>query len=504
MKLFKLRSNSTTDKTTEFSARLGSSITIQPNARIGLKSIFINGSIRDYLVLEADQTFQLFSSTDYYQNISIPSGNYTSASLTKQITDKLNTSYYMNVFAGDGGVYAPKISTPIGNDANETTFLGIDWNCSLDRGNLYKCAIAFNCNNSILSPVYKTVNITNNDGVYTSSVNPNLYDNKKYAISQTPISRGCNYVGYTLNTLGGAGGNTATDFKAIFGIYDGSKRTSGSTILRPQDYDCCFAIRRQTLRISIWNNGVEDLLQLQPQQLATAGMRFYILPNGDTYRFVIISANGLNEIYNQTSGTKIFTNTNIYSAFTINDNLTSIGNIQTVSSPFFAVENNIVSSNYTPEFSIDTTKVEGSATRITINFGEPVNSQALQNLLGYLQPELTINASSFTFIAQVQVDKDQLEDVSVAIQNLDINSYDTSKSLGFKCATIMTVDSLQQTASAAGAFSYDVPTVIMISMNNDKPISLSSFLVRITSQNIPINIPSGVCSITVLIDDSEK
>jgi hypothetical protein len=68
----------------------------------------------------------------------------------------------------------------------------------------------------------------------------------------------------------------------------------------------------------------------------------------------------------------------------------------------------------------------------------------------------------------------------------------------------MTVDSLQQTASAAGAFSYDVPTVIMISMNNDKPISLSSFLVRITSQNIPINIPSGVCSITVLIDDSEK
>jgi hypothetical protein len=503
MKLFKLRSNQDTDKTTQFSARLGSAVTIKPHATIGLKSIYINGSIRDYLTLEADQTFQLFSSTDYYQNISIPSGNYTSTTLTKEITDKLNASYYMNVFVGDGGVYAPKISTSVGGDANETTFLGIDWNCSLDRGNLYKCAIAFNCNNSILSPVYKTVQITNNDGVYTSSVNPNLYDNKKYAISQTPISRGCNYVSYTLNALGNLQGTSDTaNFKAIFGIYDGSKRTSGSTILRPQDYDCCFSVRNKDLRISIWNNGVENLLQ--PQQLATAGMRFYILPNGDTYRFVIINAAGTVVNYNQTSGTKIFTNTNIYSAFTINDNQTSIGNIQTVSSPFFAVDNNIVSSNYTPEFSIDTTKVEGSATRITVNFGAPVNSQALQNLLGYLQTELTINASSFTFIAQDQVDKDQLEDVSVAIQNLDINSYDTSKSVGFKCATIMTVDSLQQTAGAAGAFSYDVPNVIMISMNNDVPISLSSFLVRITSENLPIDIPSGVCSITVLIDDSEK
>lgn len=503
MKLFKLRSNSSTDKTTEFSARLGSSITIQPNARIGLKSIFINGSIRDYLVLDADQTFQLFSSANYYQNISIPAGNYTSAVLTKIITDKLNASYYMNVFAGDGGVYAPKISTPIGDNANETTFLGIDWNCSLDRGNLYKCAIAFNCNNSVLSPVYKTINITNNDGVYTSSVNPNLYDNKKYAISQTPISRGCNYVSYTLNALGNSQvGAKPPDFKAIFGIYDGSKRTSSSTVLQPQDYDCCFSVRNVDLRISIWNNGVENLLQ--PQRLATAGMRFYILPSGDTYRFVIINADGTAVDYNQTAGTKIFTNTNIYSAFTINDNRTSIGNIQTVSSPFFAVSNNIVSSNYVPEYSIDSSKVEGSATRITINFGEPVNSYALQNLLGYKQPLLTINASSFTFIAQDQVDTDQLEDVSVAIQNLDINSYDTSKSVGFKCATIMTIDSMQQTVSAAGAFSYDVPNVVMISMNNTLPISLSSFLVRITSQNIPINIPSGVCSITVLIDDSEK
>lgn len=495
MKLFKLRSNPDTDRTTQFSARLGSAVAIKPGARIAFKSIYLDGSVRDTITLESSISFTVYSSKNYSQIVNVPQGNYTRNELMKVITDGLNTSYYMGLILTNG-VYVPKIVGVNGSDAKIGTFLGMDWNALVDSSNNYKCSIAFNCSNDPEVISFLLNSVIQNGGTYTTQI---TNSGDSYAISQTPISRGCNYVSFVLSALPEPG--EADILGCCLGIYDGVSRMENNK-LSYEDYDCCFAITTDN-KVSVWNKSNQSFTYLNV--VATAGMRFYILSTGSTYKFVIVSADGTQILGLQGQGVKQFTNNNVYCAFTIYETVYALSAITSVNSPYYGVnQNNVITYTPTMDFGIKSSKVEGGKSNIEISFIEPTDTRILQNILGYLSPTLTAAATQYTFKSNDQIDSDSLEDVSIAIQNLDISSYDTSKSVGFKCATIMTIDSLAQTVSAGGAYSYDVPTPIFIEMNNTQPISLSSFLVRITSQNIPLGIPNGVCSITVLIDDSGK
>jgi hypothetical protein len=496
MKLFKLRSNPDTDATTQFSARLGSSVNIKPGAKIAFKSIYLDGSVRDTITLESSISFTVYSAANYSQVVSVPSGTYTRNTLMKVITDGLNTSYYMGLIQVNG-VYVPKIVKSNGTDAKIASFLGMDWNVITDAANNYKTSIAFNCSNDPEVLPFIQNNVVQNGGTYTTQT---ANDGGSYAISQTSISRGCNYVSFVLSALPAPA--VEEDIVACsLGIYDGVSRIDNEK-LNYNDYDCSFVITTDN-KVSVWNKSNESFTYLNV--VATAGMRFYILSSGNTYKFVIVKADGTEILGLQGQGVKQFTNGDIYCAFTIYVPVYALSTITSVNSPYDGVnQNNIITYTPTMDFGVKSSKVGGGKSNIEINFIEPVDTRILQNILGYSSPTLIVAATQFTFKSDDRIDSDNLEDVSIAIQNLDISSYDTSKSVGFKCATIMTIDSLAQTVSAGGAYSYDVPTPIFIEMNNTQPISLSSFLVRITSQNIPLAIPNGVCSITVLIDDSEK
>jgi hypothetical protein len=496
MKLFKLRSNPATDTTTQFTARLGSAVNIKPGAKIAFKSIFLDGSVRDTITLESDISFTVYSSSNYSQIVSVPQGSYTRNDLMKVITDGLNTSYYMGLILVNG-VYVPKITGRTGTDSKISTFIGMDWNALVDSSNNYKCSIAFNCSEDPEVLTFTQNNIIQNGGTYTTQT---ANDGDSYAISQRPIARGCNYVSFVLSALP-APGVEVDVLGCCLGIYNGVSRDNNEK-LNIEDYDCCFAITTDN-KVSVWNKSNQSYTYLNV--VATAGMRFYILSSANTYKFVIVKADGTEILGLQGQGIKQFTNDNVYCAFTIYGTVYALSTITSANSPYFGVnQNNVITYTPTMDFGVKSSKVQGGKSNIEISFIEPVDTRILQNILGFLQPTLIASATQFTFKSADQIDSDNLEDVSVAIQNLDISSYDTSKSVGFKCATIMTIDSLSQTVSAGGAYAYDVPTPIFIEMNNDKTISLSSFLVRITSQNIPLGIPNGVCSITVLIDDSGK
>ena len=493
MKLFKLRSNPDYDKTTEYSARLGNAITIKPNAKIAFKSIYLDGSVRDNISLESSVSFKIYSSSNYGEIITIPQGLYTRQGLMKTITDALNTSYYIRLVDEDGNITPVPVKSD-GASIKSERFIGMDWNALTDSTNNYKCSIAFNCGNSLQTSTFVTTDLIQNGNTYSTQQN-NLYSS--YAMSKLPISRGCNYVVFVMSALPAP--SQSSNIAFIFGIYNGLTRAD-ETQLSENDYDCCFTIAKNNKVFMYANETFTDL-----NVVATANMKFYIMPEGNLYKFYVVSADGTQILGTQATAPKKFTNDNVYTAFTICNTGYSVSSIYSINSPYYSIApSELITYTPTMDFGINSSKLGGGVTSVAIDFTQPIDTRILQNILGFLTPRIEVSASQYTFKATDQIDSDGLEDVSINIQNLDISSYDTSKSVGFKTPTIMTIDSLSQTVSAGGSYSYDVPTPVFIEMNNTTPISLSSFLVRITSQNQPIDMPNGICSITVLIDDSGK
>lgn len=461
-----------------FTASISTPMTINKNAQVALKSMYLNTVGQNYIEVYDGITFYVLYVLDGTKYLTtLISGQYTADGFCEMVDDQLNRQLSYN------------------NTQTTASTNSFQWKTSItDAGNIN---IAFNrsLNKAPVKIMYNTTNVQLNsstiynkqagaaDTAYIYSYLYGLLGNFVHNINVTPVGETapvyncglCTNLSY-LNITD----NTQT---LPLSAYIWGAGVDGSGNLCP--------ILNGTL-LTPFKNGDANITASTVTKISIQGAAGAVV----AYLTVSDTVVGPLQIASSLDTAGLFRSDNLINlAITMNDNATTFQIANTSENLFYKADSLGQISPIVGQTLI-VANLTGSTSKVTIDFLGNNNSA---KFLGFNAVTYSLNAVAGFFLGNRVLLNDTLENIVVEASSMSqIESYDTEFN-GYKRPILYFFGSLD--IDATGGCSAEVINPIYLSLKNDQPMTLASFTIRICDSdgnNIPV---SSGSVINLLIND---
>jgi hypothetical protein len=458
VRFIRLKSN-VGDNTSQFTCNLSAPIVLNPNAKIALKSVNLNGLDQTFLRITRDLIITFKPSATISYNITVPAGKYSKNSLVSTITNLMNSAFtYDNFNVG-------------------TATEGFEWRCSIGDDDRFVYTYKRIANNSS-AEFSKSTNVGGAVGSYKRS-DANS-DDTAFIISKLPVNRG-----NTLTQLQIADGSITT--KLLFGLT--STTAVGLTSLpisnylygtgvNPSDNNFLYTIVNGAFGEKIGTGfKMDTIIKIQLEHF------------GGIPVIKLVDGTGVVATQNIASSINLFNN--YYTALTLETDPETFTFPIYYDSPFLQqvgqsiIENLAVIPN-------EISNLSAQATLVSV-----IMNDYTQSTLGFSTNPTPATKSDGAYKAEFTLDFSYLQDVVIQMPSLSqLEGYDTA--VGYRVPILGILDNL--TVNSNGEAFNEVQFPIYISLSNTDKMMISQFTVRITSEQQTFAI-QNYSSISILIED---